>query len=266
MLPSWSARGHAASSDTRATCVNIISELKAQNTARNPLTFVTYEARHCNMATLKWFALKEQFTGEFTSPVFWTDLEQYRKQMLRAHFVVAFLTENPVDKFPSERFAAASLAVIRSLPDFEELSSIRSETEKTAYFVFKNVAFAGWKSVEGLSDTKISRKKKDAPLISQARASQIRLRYVSRAGEAPAAAIRVTSPIPQQTISISADGATLTKLAVPLTPAVADSRITLPAAEGEHEVLIEASLPPVKRKPSLVFQRLRLISGKSADQ
>jgi hypothetical protein len=186
--------------------------------------------------------------------------------MLGSHFVLAFLAEHWNRDFPSERLAANSLALTRSLADFEEITSIRSETEETTYFLFKNVAFAGWNSVEGLDDPKASLKNDDIPLRRQARATQIRLRYSSRAGEAPAVAIRVTSPMPQQTISISADGATLTKLAVPRTPAVADSRITLSTAEGEHEVVIECSVARTKKKASLIFHRLRLISGNSADQ
>jgi hypothetical protein len=125
------------------TCRDVLNALRAGRDDGPVQVFVTVQARELNCHTLRWRARQAGDPFRFRDPSLnWTDLEPYRREMGTAHYILAYRTSHPEMRYPSERLAADSLALARSLPDLVEIGEFPS-SDGTVYYLFRNHRLVG---------------------------------------------------------------------------------------------------------------------------
>lgn len=264
MLPpqrvSWGTPDDDRIGTLKRTFADILTTLDAQRTRGMPTVFVTREAQYVSVWSLNWYARAQGFPFRFTGPCLWSDLDQYRTAMEQAHFVLAFETEQPFRQFVSELCAPATLALARSHRDFVAVKSFPS-FDGTVYHLFQNVAFTGWKALDGLDAEEGPYPQWNLPVLRWGTGPCTRLSIEARSEFPLRLGLSCLSRVPDQSLTVLLDGSPIFRHALPVDPKFTEFEIPLPPLQGNHEVTIQYAQWGTQldaRPLSVLYRRLQI--------
>lgn len=237
-VPILGTRGDAKRETINQVCGEILSTVLEHRIEGNQRIFVTKESDPINFDVLQWVTHKQGLAFQFAKPHYWRDLEQYRQEMEKANFILAFDTDTPMPHFPSDELASQTLALARSLKDLDELRSFPSY-DGTIYYLFGNNPFRGWETCEGLRHPEGPYPQWNLPVVRWGTGPQTRLVFRNKETTSLELSLSCRTSIDRLSIRIILDNQLIDERALYKSEQFTELNTPLHISPGNHELILQ---------------------------